>query len=266
MMCLGRTEDDNSSQQVNRANDGGYKTSNERGRAMTDFAQPIPMRGRLQPSRESVIQDSRLHVLDHPLATSLVTTLRNSSSPSHEFEWAIHELTQHLIWNALTDEPIENFDVSGFSGEPTPGTRFRRRIALLAILRAGLGMVPPARALIPDITTYQIGIKRDEQTLEPRCYSSNLPESFGNIGHLLILDPMLATGGSAHMALQQVRQRFDGTISFIGMLGAPYGVAQLLGADPTLRIFLAALDDRLNEQGYILPGLGDAGDRLFGTL
>ena len=228
-------------------------------------AQPAPMRGRTQPARGAVIRENRLHLLDHPLATSLVTTLRDIATRSHEFEWAIHELTRPLIWNALHEEPTEYHDVCGFAGEPTPGTRLRRRIALLAILRAGLGMVPPARALLPDVTVYQIGIKRDEQTLEPLYYSSNLPESLGDIEHLLILDPMLATGGSALMAVQQVRQRFDGTLSFIGVLGAPHGVAQLLAADPMLHIFLAALDERLNEQGYILPGLGDAGDRLFGT-
>ena len=126
-------------------------------------------------------------------------------------------------------------------------------------------MVPPARALLPNIRVYQIGVKRDERTLEPNVYYSNLPESYDGTGHLLILDPMLATGGSACLALREARKRFAGTLTFIGLLGAPFGVARLLQADPGVRIVLAALDERLDDRGYILPGLGDAGDRLFGT-
>ncbi|HEX3723126.1 MAG TPA: uracil phosphoribosyltransferase, partial [Nitrolancea sp.] len=165
----------------------------------------------------------------------------------------------------LEGEEVERIDVPGFSGDPIDGTRLRRQPALLAIMRAGLGMVPPVRALLPNISVYQIGIKRNERTLEPNVYYSNLPESYDGIGHLLILDPMLATGGSACLALHEARKHFAGEVTFLGLLGAPFGVERLLRADPHARIVLAALDERLDDRGYILPGLGDAGDRLFGT-
>lgn len=226
---------------------------------------PTPMRGRSQPMRDAVARSDRLHLLKHPLAGSLVTMLRNIETPRRAFEWATHELTRALLWQALEPEPSEPMEVTGFSGERAPGTRLRRRLATLAIMRAGIGMVPPVQALLPEAPAYLIGIRRDEATLEPHFAYANLPASFSGIEHILLLDPMLATGGSACMALRTVRERFTGDLSFIGLLGAPAGVERLLNADPTIAIYLAALDDHLNNHGYIIPGLGDAGDRIFGT-
>ncbi len=232
---------------------------------MSDLPVPRPMMGRDQPSRTEVLAAERLRVLRHPLASNLVTTIRDIETPAAQFESAIHELTRMLIWDATDNEPLVPVDVPSFSGSPVAGTRFARRTAALVILRAGMSMVSPFRSLIPDSPIYQVGIKRDESTLEPLLYYSNLPTSLSHIDHILILDPMLATGGSAGAALAGVRANFVGRVSFLGIIGAPIGAMSLLNTDDNLRVFLASLDDRLNDQGYIVPGLGDAGDRLFGT-
>lgn len=224
-----------------------------------------PMSGRDQPDRQTVAGLDRLTILEHPLASNLVSVLRNIETPAAQFEQAIHELSRQLVWLATSDEPLRHIEVTTFSGGVTPGTRLARRIAALVILRAGLSIVPPLRSLIPEAPIYQVGIKRDEATLAPALYYSNLEAGFRDVEHLLILDPMLATGGSACLAVRLVRNVFDGEISFLGLIGAPIGVAALLDADPHIRVFLAALDERLNDRGYIVPGLGDAGDRLFGT-
>lgn len=232
---------------------------------MSEASAPVPMSGRQQPNRADVITTARLHVLRHPLASNLVTSLRNIDTPAALFENAIHELTRQLLWHATESEPLRSVDVPNFSGQITPGTYFARRLVALLILRAGLSMLPPFRILVPDSPIYQVGIRRDEATLEPRVYYANLPDSFAGVDHVLMLDPMLATGGSARMALKLVRARFKGDISFLGLIGAPIGVKALLSADDHVRVFLASLDERLNDRGYIVPGLGDAGDRLFGT-
>ncbi len=232
---------------------------------MDDPGSPTPMRGHAQPARDSVLASPRVAVLQHPLASNLVTQLRDVNTPAAQFESAIHELTRQLLWQATTHEPLDSVECQSFSGQIVKGTQFARRLAALVILRAGLSMVPPLRLLIPNTPIYQVGVKRDEITLEPRLYYSNLPTMLSGVEHLLLLDPMLATGGSARMALDLIRRVFDGEVSFLGLIGAPLGVVRLLDSDDKCRIWLAALDDRLNDQGYIVPGLGDAGDRLFGT-
>ncbi len=232
---------------------------------MSASSSVFPMRGREQPSRAEVLTSDQVTILQHPLTSNLVTSLRNIGTPAAQFESAIHELTRQLLWSATEHEPLQSLDVPSFSGQTATGTCFARRLVALVILRAGLSMLPPFRVLVPDSPIYQVGIKRDEATLEPRLYYANLPESFAGVDHVLILDPMLATGGSAQLALERVRAFFDGDISFLGLIGAPVGVRALLRADHSVRLFLASLDERLNDRGYIVPGLGDAGDRLFGT-
>ena len=232
---------------------------------MDSTSSGMPMRDRLQPPRTEVERSERLTILTHPLAEALVTRLRDASTPAREFELAIHEITTQLLWLAIADEPRKDLQVVGFDGSIIQGSALARNVASLIILRAGLGMLPPVRQLIPGAPNYQVGIKRDEETLAPRLYYSNLPDRLDERQHVLLLDPMLATGGSARLALERLRLGFNGEISFLGIIGAPIGVETLLNADSQVRIFLAALDDRLNGQGYIVPGLGDAGDRLFGT-
>jgi len=232
---------------------------------MTGTSPSLPMKGKPQPTRDDLLPSDRLTVLSHPLANALVTKLRDVTTSAGEFELAMHDLTRQLVWLATDREPRRGWAISGFDGNHIQGWELSNAIASLIILRAGLGMLPPLRRLLPEAPNYQLGIKRDEATLEPRLYYSNLPDDLDRFQHILLLDPMLATGGSACLAVQHLRAGFRGRITFLGMIGAPFGVQMLLKSDPQLRIFLAALDDRLNDHGYIMPGLGDAGDRLFGT-
>lgn len=225
-----------------------------------------PMRGKPQPPREAVEHDPRLRILGHPVAASLMAAVRDVRTPALQFAASVRELTRFLLWQALADTPTEAIRVPGHAGVPVAARRMIGRIAPVAILRAGLGMLDPVRDLLPDAPIYQIGIKRNEETLEPAVYYTNLPGSFAQISHILLLDPMLATGGSASEAVRLLRVGYGGPISFLGLIGAPIGVRRLLDTDPQVRIYLVALDDRLDEHGYIMPGLGDAGDRLFGTL
>jgi len=231
-----------------------------------EHERPRPMAGREQPPRDAVVHDPRLTVLDHPLVTTLLTTLRHQAPPADAFAHALNELTRFTLWAALANEPLEPVRVPSPTGLEAPGGRLANGLALVAIARAGLGMLVAARALLPEAPFYIIGAHRDEQTLEPTILFTSLPPSYQGLRHILLLDPMLATGGSAVAALRHLRQAFSGAITYLGIIGAPYGVQQVLNADATVRIVLAALDDRLNDQGFILPGLGDAGDRLFATI
>ncbi|GBD15548.1 Uracil phosphoribosyltransferase [bacterium HR26] len=226
---------------------------------------PTPMRGKPQPSREEVIGHPRLTVLDHPLVTSLLTIVRDQGTPPAEFERCLHELTRFLLWHALQDAELSSFPVASPTGAQADGGRLADGLAALAILRAGLGMIAPLRQLVPAAPIYLVGARRDEQTLVSTIYYKNLPGPLHRLRHVLLLDPMLATGGSAVATVKLLRQTYPGPISFLGIIGAPYGVQQLLQADTGVHIYLAALDERLNDQGFIVPGLGDAGDRLFGT-
>jgi uracil phosphoribosyltransferase len=234
---------------------------------MAAIEHPVPMRGRPQPARSNLAGLPQLHLIEHPLLDHLTSLLRDARTPGPDFTRAVEEITRFLLWQALAATPSDIHEVPGHTGEPVRATALRPEIATLAILRAGLSMVPPIRHLIPFAPVYQIGIKRDESTLLPHVYyHTNLPATWERMRHLLLLDPMLATGGSALAAIDLVRRGFSGQISYLGIIGAPIGVERVIAADPSIRIFLAALDDRLNDRGFIVPGLGDAGDRVFGTV
>jgi uracil phosphoribosyltransferase len=226
---------------------------------------PTPMRGVPQPRREDVLGQPRLRVLDHPLVTALLTVARDERTPPAEFERVLHELTRFLLYEALREEPLQTFRVPSPTGEEADGGALRAGLAVLAILRAGLGMLAPVRQLVPAAPIYLVGARRDEETLRSTIYYKKLPGRFDVLRHVVIVDPMLATGGSAVATVELLRQTYSGLISFLGIIGAPYGVQHLLSADPDVRIYLAALDERLDDRGFIVPGLGDAGDRLFGT-
>lgn len=232
---------------------------------MEQAAYPTPMRGIPQPRREEVFGHSRLTVLEHPLVTALLTIARDERTPPAEFERVLHELTRFLLYMALDQEPLEVFRVPSPTGEEADGGALQAGLAVLAILRAGLGMLAPVRQLIPAAPIYLVGARRDEETLRSTIYYKKLPGRFDVLRHVVIVDPMLATGGSAVATVQLLRQTFTGRVSFLGIIGAPYGVQHLLEADPDVHVFLAALDERLDDRGFIVPGLGDAGDRLFGT-
>ena len=204
-----------------------------------------------------------LHVCAHPLVEHKLTRLRDEDSPPALFRHLTSEITQVLIVEATADletipeirrTPLADFD----------GARLADRIGLVPILRAGLGRVEAAQNLIPTSRVLHIGLFRDEDTLEPVYYYDKLPEP-PNVDLALVLDPMLATGGSAIAAISRLKETGIERIRFIGLIAAPEGVQALEEAHPDVDIWLAALDDHLNEKGYIVPGLGDAGDRIMDT-
>ncbi|MDI3339677.1 MAG: uracil phosphoribosyltransferase [Sphaerobacter sp.] len=224
-----------------------------------------PMRDRHQPTRAALVGHARLTLVEHPLLATQLTVLRDIRTPPPAFAAALAQATRFLLGAALAGAPTTPTTVPGHSGTTASGHQLARRYAAVAILRAGLGMLWPMHELLPSAPVYQIGVRRDEATLRPDIYATNLPHSYAAIDHLLLLDPMLATGGSARAAVALLRAGYHGPLSILSVIGAPLGVQMLLNADPGLDIFLAALDDRLDDRGFILPGLGDAGDRLFGT-
>ena len=204
-----------------------------------------------------------LHVCEHPIVEHKLTRLRDEDSPPALFRHLTSEITQVLIVEATADletipdirrTPLADFD----------GARLADRIGLVPILRAGLGMVEAAQNLIPTSRVLHIGLFRDEDTLEPVYYYDKLPEP-PNIDLALVLDPMLATGGSAIAAISRLKETGIERIRFIGLIAAPEGVEAMEEAHPDVDIWLASLDDHLNENGYIVPGLGDAGDRIMDT-
>lgn len=226
---------------------------------------PTPMRDRPQPEREDVAGDARLRCIHHPLALTLLTRLRARDTPAPIFAETAAELGRLVLWTACEDLTVQQAPVEGFDGSPVEAHQPGERVAGVAILRAGLIFRGAFHALLPGSPLHHLGIKRDEETLEPHIYSGNVPESGNWADRVLILDPMLATGGTAEAAIEHIRRVHSGRLDFGAIVAAPIGVQTVLDADPDIRVFTTALDDRLNASGFIVPGLGDAGDRYFGT-
>jgi uracil phosphoribosyltransferase len=225
---------------------------------------PEPMAGRSQPDRSEVEHLDRLTVLDHPLCSDLLATIRNRKSSSRAFGRAAALLAQVVIWEAARQIETSDTTVEGFDGTPLDVRAVLHPPAGLSILRAGEIFSGPFRALFPAAPLYHLGVRRYEQTLEHECYLDTLPTHIA-AERVMILDPMLATGGSILVALKRLRSEFSGPVDVLALVSAPLGVQTVLSADVDARVVTAALDDRLNSLGYILPGLGDAGDRLYGT-
>jgi uracil phosphoribosyltransferase len=202
-----------------------------------------------------------LTVVDHPLASHVLTELRDQTTPPARFRTLAKQLTAILVLEATRDLPTEAKSVET-PLERTEGSELPGMVAV-PILRAGLGMVEAVIELFPGVGLGHIGLERDEQTLQPTSYYEKLPSLKGR--HILLLDPMLATGGSAVRATGAVKKREPATVRMVCMVAAPEGVAALEAAHADVSIVTAALDRELNERGYILPGLGDFGDRLYGT-
>ncbi|MBQ7038891.1 MAG: uracil phosphoribosyltransferase [Clostridia bacterium] len=203
-------------------------------------------------------------IADHPLIQHKVTLLRDKNTSSKQFRELIREITGLMCYEATRDLPTCEVTVE----TPIAKTKSRkiagRKLAFVPILRAGLGMVDGAVELVPSARIGHIGLYRDETTMKPVEYYCKLP---GDIGErdVIVLDPMLATGGSAIDAIGQIKQRGPRSIKFMCIIAAPEGLKALMEAHPDVQIYCAALDERLNENCYIVPGLGDAGDRIFGT-
>ncbi len=199
----------------------------------------------------------------HPLVAHKITRMRDSATLSKKFRELVREVSALMAYEATADLQIAPREVQTPLAI-APGYDLKEPIGLVPILRAGLGMVEGVWELMPSAEVWHIGLYRDERTLKPVAYYNKLPIA-PTVSVCLILDPMLATGGSAIATVDILKKWGVGRIKFVGILAAPEGVAALQQAHPDVPIHIAAIDDHLNEHGYIVPGLGDAGDRQFGT-
>ncbi|MFY1654645.1 uracil phosphoribosyltransferase [Solwaraspora sp. WMMB762] len=203
-------------------------------------------------------------VVDHPLAQSRLTAMRDTRTDSAAFRAALHELTTMLVYEAARSFPVESFPVTT-PVAPTDGTRLANPPLLVPVLRAGLGMADSALALLPESSMGFVGLARDEETYEPRAYLESLPVDLAGIP-VLVLDPMLATGGSLEHCCRLLADRGATEITVLCVLAAPAGIDRLDRSGLPLRLVTASIDERLNEKMFIVPGLGDAGDRQFGGM
>lgn len=204
-----------------------------------------------------------LKVLKHPLITHKLTQMRKKETKTKDFRENLDEIGGLMAYEITRDLPVKNVVIE------TPICEMKteelaKDIILVPILRAGLGMVNGISSLIPTVKIAHVGLYRDEETLQPHTYFEKYPSNMSE-ATVMIVDPMLATGGSANAAIEMVKKQGAKDIRLVCLVGAPEGVEAIEKANPDVDIYLAALDEKLNENGYIVPGLGDAGDRIFGT-
>lgn len=207
---------------------------------------------------------SKLTVFDHPLIQHKLTIIRDKNVGTKEFREIVDEIASLMAYEVTRDLPVEDVVVETPVAKTTQKTLAGKKLAIVPILRAGLGMVDGIMKLIPAARIGHIGMYRDEESLEPVEYFVKLPEDIDQ-REVLVVDPMLATGGSAVMAIDALKKRGATKIKLITLVSAPIGVETVQKAHPDVDVYTAGLDEGLNEHGYIIPGLGDAGDRLFGT-
>lgn len=203
-------------------------------------------------------------VLDHPLIKHKLSIIRDKNTGSKEFRELVTEVSLLMGYEVTRDFPLEEVEIETPIAKTKAQVISGKKVGLVPILRAGLGMVDGMLKLIPTAKVGHIGLYRDPETLKPVEYYCKLPQDI-NERDLIVLDPMLATGGSAVAAINFLKQRGAKSIKFVCLIAAPEGVKALQEAHPDIDIYAASLDERLNEHAYIVPGLGDAGDRLFGT-
>jgi len=204
-----------------------------------------------------------LKVLDHPLITHKLTQLRRKETCTKDFHHLLNEIAGLMAYEITGDIPLKKVTVQT-PVAPCETYEVTREIVLVPILRAGLGMVDGIRRMIPTVKVGHMGLYRDEESLEPVTYYAKFPRNMPD-SIIMVLDPMLATGGSASAAITELKKHGAVNIKLVCIVAAPEGVQRVGKDHPDVEIILAALDDGLNERGYIVPGLGDAGDRLFGT-
>ena len=206
----------------------------------------------------------KLHVVDHPLIQHKLTIMRMTETGGKDFRQLLNEITELMGYELTRDLPLDDIRINTPVAPMTGKAIMGKKLAIVPILRAGLGMVDGLLNLIPVAKVGHIGLYRDPETHEPVEYYCKLPADID--GRLVIvLDPMLATGGSAADAITLIKKRGATNIRLLNLVAAPEGVAKVQSEHPDVDIYCAALDERLNEHAYIIPGLGDAGDRLFGT-
>ncbi|NLL45830.1 MAG: uracil phosphoribosyltransferase [Clostridiales bacterium] len=207
---------------------------------------------------------AELHVLNHPLLQHKLSIIRCKDTTVKEFREIVSEIATLMSYEATRDLPMEEVEIE----TPVATSKFKRlagkKLAIVPILRAGLGMVDGILQLIPSAKVGHIGLYRDPETLEPVEYYCKLPKDIAE-RDILLVDPMLATGGSATAAIKFLKSHGGTHIKLMCILAAPEGIERVKNDHPDVDIYVAAVDERLNEHGYIVPGLGDAGDRIFGT-
>lgn len=207
---------------------------------------------------------STVHVVDHPLVQHKLTLMRQTECSTKDFRQLLDEIAMLMTYEVTRDLPLQEIEIE------TPITKCKskiiagRKLGIVPILRAGLGMVDGVLNIVPSAKVGHIGLYRDPETHMPVEYYCKLPTDI-NERQLIVVDPMLATGGSAIAAIDFIKQRGCKDITMMALVGCPEGVAALQAAHPDVDIYIAAIDEKLNENKYIVPGLGDAGDRLFGT-
>lgn len=205
-----------------------------------------------------------VHVMDHPLIQHKISVLRDVSTTSKQFRELVSEIAMLMCYEATRDLPLTDKDVQTPLATARTKVIAGKKLAFVPILRAGLGMVDGVLTLVPNARVGHIGLYRDPETLMPVEYYCKLPADIDK-REVIVVDPMLATGGSAIDAITQIKKRGPKDIKFMCLIAAPEGVEALTKAHPDVEVYIAALDDCLNDHGYIVPGLGDAGDRIFGT-
>lgn len=208
--------------------------------------------------------NQNVKVLDHPVIKHKISILRSVDTGSNEFRSIIKEIAIMLAYEATTDLELEEYEVETPITKTTGYRLSGKKLGIVPILRAGLGMVDGVLEVFPAAKIGHIGMYRNEETLEPVEYYSKLPLD-ADKRDIIVVDPMLATGGSASDAINLLKEKGCGSIRLLSIIAAPEGVAKINQEHPDVRITVAQLDEKLNENGYIVPGLGDAGDRLFGT-
>ena len=203
-------------------------------------------------------------VFDHPLIQHKISILRDVSTSSNQFRALVEEITMLMCYESMRDLPLEEVEITTPMAKTKTNVIAGVKLAVIPILRAGLGMVNGVLNLVPSARVGHIGMYRDEETLIPHPYYCKLPKDIDE-RDVIVLDPMLATGGSAVDAIDQIKTKNPRSIKFMCIIAAPEGLKTLTEKHPDVQVYCASLDERLNESGYILPGLGDAGDRIFGT-
>ena len=207
---------------------------------------------------------NQVTVLDHPLIQHKLTFLRDKNTGSKMFRELVSEVSMLMCYEATRDLPLESIEIETPVSKAKTKVLAGRKLAFVPILRAGSGMLDAMLQMIPAAKVGHIGLYRDEATLEPVEYYKKLPADIED-RDVFVLDPMLATGGSAVDAISIIKKSNPKSIKFLCIVAAPQGIKALTEAHPDIQVFCAAKDESLNENGYIIPGLGDAGDRIFGT-
>lgn len=207
---------------------------------------------------------SNIKIFDHPLIQHKTTILRQKSTTNKDFRELVEEITMLMCYESLRDLPLEDVEIETPITKTTQKMLKGKDIAVVPILRAGLGMVNGLLNLVPNAKVGHIGMYRDEETMQPCEYYCKLPADIDK-RLIVVVDPMLATGGSAIDAINQIKSYGGSNIKFLCLIAAPEGIEALSKAHPDIEIYCANVDECLNERCYIVPGLGDAGDRIFGT-